>query len=68
MGDTPRMTNVTSRQPRNNTRAILDRVVAGEVVAITVDGRVVATLRPADRKPRFMDRAVFWSPDLTRQT
>jgi prevent-host-death family protein len=53
------MTNVISRELRDNTGAILDRVAAGEEVAITVDARVVAMLRPADPRPRFMRRAQF---------
>ena len=53
------MSSVASRELRNNTRAILDRVAAGEDVTITVDGRPVATLRPAARRPRFVPRAEF---------
>ncbi len=53
------MTRVASRELRNNTRAILDRVAEGEEVTITVDGRAVATLRPAGRRPRFIGRAEF---------
>jgi prevent-host-death family protein len=53
------MTDVASRELRNNTRAILERVAAGEDVTITVDGRAVATLRAAGRRPRFMRRAEF---------
>ena len=40
-----RMADVASRDLRNNTRALLDRVEAGESITITVDGRPVATLR-----------------------
>ena len=42
-----RMADVASRDLRNNTRALLDRVEAGESITITVDGRPVATLRTA---------------------
>ncbi|MEJ7695264.1 MAG: type II toxin-antitoxin system prevent-host-death family antitoxin [Candidatus Limnocylindrales bacterium] len=40
------MTNVASRELRNNTRAVLARVEAGESITITVDGRPVATIEP----------------------
>jgi prevent-host-death family protein len=53
------MATVPSRELRNNTRAILDRVADGEEVTITVDGRAVATLHPAGRRPRFIGRAEF---------
>jgi prevent-host-death family protein len=53
------MTDVASRELRNNTRALLDRVAAGESVTITVDGRPVAVLRPAGHRPRFMAREPF---------
>ena len=53
------MSDVASRDLRNNTRALLDRVEAGESITITVDGRPVATLEPAGRRPRFMPRDQF---------
>jgi prevent-host-death family protein len=53
------MSDVASRELRNNTRALLDRVEAGESITITVDGRPVATLEPAGRRPRFMARDRF---------
>ena len=53
------MADVASRDLRNNTRALLERVEAGESITITVDGRPVATLEPAGRRPRFMARDVF---------
>ncbi len=53
------MANVASRELRNNTRELLERVEAGEEVAITVDGRPVATLRPIGSRPRWMSRAEF---------
>jgi prevent-host-death family protein len=53
------MTNVASRELRNSTRALLDRVEAGESITITVDGRPVALLTPAERRPRFMARDPF---------
>jgi prevent-host-death family protein len=53
------MTDVASRELRNNTRALLDRVEAGESITITVDGRPVAVLQPTGRRPRFMAREAF---------
>lgn len=50
---------VASRDLRNNTRALLDRVEAGESITITVDGRPVATLEPIDRRPRWVSREEF---------
>jgi len=53
------VTAVASRELRNNTRALLDRVDAGEVITIAVDGREVAELRPISTKRRWMPRAEF---------
>lgn len=53
------MTDVASRELRNNTRALLDRVAAGEDITITVDGRPVAILLGVDRRPQFMPKAEF---------
>ena len=53
------MADVASRDLRNNTRALLERVEAGESITITVDGRPVATLEPPRRRPRFVSRDVF---------
>jgi len=41
-----RMTEVASRELRNNTAGVLQRVQAGEDVVITVNGRAVARLVP----------------------
>ena len=54
-----RMADIASRELRNNTRALLDRVEAGESITITVDGRPVAVLQPPDRRPRFIAREQF---------
>ena len=54
-----RMTVVASRELRNNTRSLLDRVDAGEVITISVDGREVAELRPVARTRRWMPRSEF---------
>jgi prevent-host-death family protein len=48
------MGSAASRELRNNTRSLLDRVSAGETVTITVDGRPVAVLAPVGRRPRWM--------------
>ena len=50
---------VASRDLRNNTRALLDRVESGEEVTITVSGRPVAVLVPARRRPVWMARSHF---------
>ncbi len=62
-----RMSDVASRDLRNNTRALLERVEAGESITITVDGRPVATLEPATRRQRFMARDQFVREVLTRR-
>jgi len=53
------MTDVASRELRNNTRAVLARVEAGESITITVDGRPVAKLEPIQRRPNWMSREEF---------
>jgi prevent-host-death family protein len=54
-----RMADVASRELRNNTRALLERVEAGETVTITVNGRPVARLGPIGARPRRMSREEF---------
>ena len=61
------MSDVASRDLRNNTRALLERVEAGESITITVDGRPVATLAPARRRPRFVSRDVFVNEVITHR-
>lgn len=51
--------DVASRELRNNTRALLDRVRAGESVTITVDGLPVAVLQPLSRRRRWLSREEF---------
>jgi len=53
------MGEVASRELRNNTRALLQRVEAGEHVVITVGGRPVAVLSPVSGRRRWMPRAEF---------
>jgi prevent-host-death family protein len=53
------MAEVASRELRNNTRGLLDRVEAGEVITITIDGRPVAVLQPLGRRPLWFARDEF---------
>lgn len=53
------MVTVASRELRNNTRALLDRVETGEAITITVDGRPVAVLQPVGRRPTWLPRDEF---------
>ncbi len=58
---------VPTRELRNNTRALLDRVDAGESITITVDGRPVAVLQGLDRRPRWMAKDEFVRRIVGRQ-
>ena len=51
------MADIASRELRNYTAEVLRRVVAGESLTITVNGRPVAVLGPLSGKPRFMPAA-----------
>jgi prevent-host-death family protein len=53
------MAEAASRELRNNTRGLLDRVEAGEAITITIDGRPVAVLQPLGRRPRWLAREEF---------
>jgi antitoxin (DNA-binding transcriptional repressor) of toxin-antitoxin stability system len=46
---------------------LLNRVDAGEIITIAVDGREVAELRPLSREGRWMTRAEFARRVLTDQ-
>lgn len=61
------MTNVASRELRNQTRALLDRVAAGEHLTITVEGRPVAELAPIANRPQWLRRDEFARHILTHQ-
>ncbi len=61
------MTEVASRELRNNTRALLDRVDAGEEITITVDGRPIARLEPIVRRPQWLPRDEFVRRALAHQ-
>ncbi len=62
-----RMTEVASRELRNQTRQLLERVSAGEHITITVDGRPVAQLVPPGTRERWMPRATFAARILRSQ-
>lgn len=53
------MHSVASRELRNQTRSLLDRVATGEQITITVDGRPVAILSPVVGRTRWMHRTTF---------
>jgi prevent-host-death family protein len=61
------MTEVASRELRNQTRALLDRVEAGERITITVDGKPVATLEPVHSRPEWVGRDQFVRRIIRRQ-
>lgn len=60
------MTDIASRELRNNTRSLLDRVARGESITVTVDGRAVAVLQPVDGRPRWLGGADFAARFLDR--
>ena len=61
------MAEVASRDLRNNTRGLLDRVEAGEAVTITSAGRPVAVLQPVGRRPQWIAREEFVRRVLAHQ-
>lgn len=61
------MSEVASRELRNSTRSLLDRVESGETITITVDGRPTAVLAPIGRRPRWVSRSEFASAVLAHQ-
>ena len=61
------MSQVASRELRNATRSLLDRVASGETLTITVDGRPTAVLAPIGRRPRWVPRSAFASDVLAHQ-
>lgn len=61
------MAEVASRELRNATRSLLDRVESGETLTITIDGRPVAVLAPLGRRPRWVPRSEFASMVLANQ-
>lgn len=61
------MSEVASRELRNSTRSLLDRVEAGESLTITIDGRPVAILAPLGRRSRWVAKSEFASTVLRNQ-
>ena len=61
------MAEVASRELRNNTRGLLDRVAAGERLTITVQGRPVADLMPVSEGSHWFRREDFVRSVLTNQ-
>ncbi len=61
------MAQVASRELRNQTRSLLDRVEAGERITITVEGRPVAELVPTAARRRWMPRGQFARDILRHQ-
>lgn len=61
------MSEVASRELRNSTRSLLDRVQSGESLTITVDGRPVAILAPLGRRSRWVSKREFASAVLGNQ-
>ena len=61
------MNEVASRELRNRTRALLDRVADGEHITVTVNGRPVAKLAPVAERPQWMGRRRFVSEVLAHQ-
>jgi prevent-host-death family protein len=52
------MPNVTVRDLRNHGGRVLERVVGGESVTVTLDGRPVAELRPLPALDRVIDASL----------
>lgn len=61
------MSEVASRELRNSTRSLLDRVEAGETITITVGGRPAAVLAPIGRRRRWVPRSDFVTTVLAHQ-
>ena len=62
-----RMSDVASRELRNSTRSLLDRVEAGETITITIDGRPKAVLASIGHRPRWLARSEFAATILEHQ-
>ena len=61
------MADVASRELRNQTRALLDRVAGGERITVTVNGRPVAELAPIAERPRWVGKRRFVRDVLAHQ-
>ena len=53
------MVEIASRDLRNKTRSLLDRVADGEHLTITVNGRPVAELAPVTARPTWISKSRF---------
>ena len=53
------MHEIASRELRNDTRGVLERVEAGESITIMVNGRPIATLEPIRNRRRWIRRDQF---------
>ncbi len=60
------MDQVGSRELRNHTRDLLNRVASGKEIIITVDGIPMAVLRPIERRPRWISKGEFVERILPR--
>lgn len=50
---------VGARELRNETRSVLDRVLEGDTVIVTLDGRPVARIEPISTKPQWINTEKF---------
>ena len=50
---------VGARELRNETRSVLDRVLEGDTVIVTLDGRPVARIEPISTKPHRINTEKF---------
>lgn len=55
------MTEIASRELRNDTARVLRRVEAGEELVVTVDRRPVAVLVPLGRRRRWVAAGEVWA-------
>lgn len=55
------MTEVASRELRNNTRDLILRAEQGESIVITVDGRPTAELRAIGARRRWIPKEEFFA-------
>lgn len=61
------MATVASRELRNQTRALLDRVAHGERITVTVNGQPVAELTPLTERPQWIGKGRFLNNVLVHQ-
>ena len=54
------MATIASRELRNHTRRVLERVAAGETITVTLDGRPVARLVPVASRRHWIARDVLF--------